>query len=241
MNSILRYVGKGVLLAYVLIAGACATTVANDPRDPLEGFNRGVYSFNQAIDNALFDPLGKLYQAITPDFVDKGVTNFFSNLNDIAVVVNDLLQFKINQALSDATRFIFNSTIGLAGFFDVSAGIDMPKHDEDFGQTLAVWGFGSGPYLMIPLFGPSSIRDVTGHVVDRGVLNPVFYINDDALMAGLLTLNYVDFKADLLSAKKLVGEAAVDEYEFVKNAYFEKRDNQIHDRTHPVYPGDEEE
>jgi phospholipid-binding lipoprotein MlaA len=192
------------------------------------------------MDKALFDPLGKFYQAITPDFVDKGVTNIFSNLNDIAVVANDVLQFKINQALTDTIRFIYNSTAGLAGFFDVSTVIDMPKHDEDFGQTLAVWGMGSGPYLMVPFFGPSSFRDVTGQIVDRGILYPIFYINDEALKAGLLTLNYVDFKADLLSAKKLVGEAAVDEYEFVKSAYFDKRDSQIHDRTSPVYPGDEE-
>lgn len=240
MRRNMKYAGRGALLAYAMITGACATTVANDPRDPLEGFNRGVYSFNQAIDNALFDPLSKVYQAITPDFVDKGVTNFFSNMNDIAVVANDVLQFKINQALTDAIRFIYNSTAGLAGFFDVSSAIDMPKHDEDFGQTLAVWGISSGPYLMVPFFGPSSFRDVTGNIVDRGILNPIFYIDDEALKAGLLTLNYVDFKADLLSAKKLVSEAAVDEYEFVKNAFFDKRDNQIHDRTTSVYPGDEE-
>ena len=229
MSCISRYVCRGVLLAYALFAGACATTAANDPRDPLEGFNRGVYSFNQTMDNALFDPLGKFYQAITPEFVDKGVTNFFSNLNDIAVVANDFLQLKVNQALTDTVRLIFNSTAGLAGFFDVATPIDMPKHDEDFGQTLGYWGVGPGPYLMVPLFGPSSIRDVTGYAVDRGILSPLFYINDDVLKASLLTLNYIDFKADLLTSKKLVREAAVDEYEFLKNAYFEKRDNQIHD------------
>ncbi|MGH8119048.1 MAG: MlaA family lipoprotein [Gammaproteobacteria bacterium] len=239
MRSGVSCLGRATLLAYALFAGACATTTANDPRDPLEGFNRGVYSFNQAMDNALFDPLGKLYQAITPEFVDKGVSNFFSNLNDIAVVVNDILQFKINQALSDASRFVFNSTIGLAGFFDVSSAMDLPKHDEDFGQTLGFWGFGSGPYLMIPFFGPSSFRDVTGHIVDRGLLNPVFYIDDDALKAGLLTLNYVDFKADLLSAKRLVSEAALDEYEFLKNAYFEKRLNQINDGNIVIGPEEE--
>ena len=240
MRCNIKYAGRGALLVCAMLVGACATTTANDPRDPLEGFNRGVYSFNQAMDNALFDPLGKVYQAITPDIVDRGITNIFSNLNDIAVVANDILQFKINQALADGIRFIYNSTAGIAGFFDVSTAIDMPKHDEDFGQTLAVWGVGSGPYLVVPFFGPSSFRDVTGHIVDRGILSPLFYINDDALKAGLLTLNYVDFKADLLTAKKLVGEAAVDEYEFVKNAYFDKRDNQIHDRTSSVYPGDEE-
>jgi phospholipid-binding lipoprotein MlaA len=218
-----------------LLAG-CATTGTSDPRDPLEGFNRGVYSFNKGMDNVLFDPLSKFYQAITPKFVDRGVTNFFSNLNDIAVTVNSLLQFKIDQALSDATRFIFNSTIGIFGFFDVSSAVDLPKHDEDFGQTLAVWGIGSGPFVMVPFFGPTTIRDATGFVVDRGILSPIFYVDDDALKAGLLTLNYVDFKADLLSAKKLLGDASVDEYEFLKNAYFEKRTSQINDRvTAPDY------
>jgi phospholipid-binding lipoprotein MlaA len=227
--------GSLCVLLISLLAG-CATTGASDPRDPFEGFNRGVYSFNKGMDNILFDPLSKFYQAITPNFVDRGVTNFFSNLNDIAVTVNSLLQFKIDQALSDATRFIFNSTIGLFGFFDVSSAIDLPKHDEDFGQTLAVWGIGSGPFLMVPLFGPATIRDATGFVVDRGVLNPVFYMNDTAAQAGLLTLNYIDFKADLLSAKKLLGDAALDEYEFIKSAYFEKRTNQINDRvTAPDY------
>ncbi|MBI4006333.1 MAG: VacJ family lipoprotein [Gammaproteobacteria bacterium] len=225
--EIIRKIRVACGIALVVFVSGCATTGAGDPRDPFEGFNRGVYSFNQAVDDALFNHVSKLYQVITPELVDKGITNFFSNLNDIAVVVNDFLQLKVNQALSDATRFIFNSTIGLAGFFDVSTHAGLPKHDEDFGQTLAHWGVGSGPYLVIPLFGPSTVRDVTGNAVDRGILNPVFYLDDTELKAGLLTLNYVDFKADLLSAKKLVGEAALDEYEFVKNAYFEKRAHQI--------------
>ena len=139
--------------------------------------------------------------------------------------------------MSDSTRIIFNSTIGLLGFFDVSSHIDLPKHNEDFGQTMATWGIGSGPYLVIPFFGPSTLRDTAGYVVDSGVLNPIFYVNDDALKASLL--NYIDFKADLLSAKKLVSGAALDEYEFVKNAYFEKRDNLIHDREAGEFPGEE--
>ena len=222
--------GSLCVLLILLLAG-CATTGTSDPKDPLEGFNRGVYSFNKGMDNLLFDPLSKFYQAITPNFVDRGVTNFFSNLNDIAVAVNGLLQFKIDQALSDVTRVVFNSTIGIFGFFDVSSAIELPKHDEDFGQTLAVWGIGSGPYLMVPFFGPTTLRDATGFVVDAGVLNPVFYVNDTAAKAGLLTLNYVDFKSDLLSAKKLLGDAALDEYEFIKSAYFEKRANQINDNV----------
>jgi len=222
--AVLRAACAAVL---IVSAGGCATTGSGDPRDPWEGFNRGVYSFNETMDNVLFNHVSNLYQAITPNFVDRGVTNFFNNLNDIAVVVNDILQFKIDQALSDASRFIFNSTIGLVGFFDVSTPMGLPKHDEDFGQTLAYWGVGSGPFLMVPFFGPATIRDALGLAVDNGILNPVFYLDNTELKAGLLTLNYVDFKADLLSAKKLVAEAAIDEYEFIKNAYFEKRASQI--------------
>ena len=221
---------KGILFAGLLsLNTGCATTGAGDSRDPFEGFNRGVYSFNQTMDEILFDPIGNVYKAITPEIVDRGVTNFFSNLNDIAVVANGLLQFKINQALTDTLRFIYNSTFGVLGFFDISTPIGMPKHDEDFGQTLAVWGLGSGPYLMVPFFGPTTLRDATGFIVDRGVLSPIFYLDSAEAKAGLLTLNYIDFKSDLLSTKKLIGDAALDEYEFVKNAYFEKRANQIND------------
>jgi len=223
-----------VCVAVVLFASGCATTGSYDERDPLEGFNRGVYSFNQGMDKILFNPLGKLYRAITPEFVDKGITNFFSNLNEISVVANDILQFKINQAFSDAARFVFNSTLGIIGFFDVSSTMGLEKHSEDFGQTLGTWGIGSGPYLVAPFFGPTTLRDATGFVVDRGVLSPIFYLDNDELKAGLLTLNYVDFKSDLLSAQKLIGEAALDEYEFTKNAYFERRESQINDGLAPI-------
>jgi len=211
----------------LVFSSGCATTGSGDPRDPLEGFNRGVYSFNEGMDTVLFDPISKVYQTITPDVVDEGVTNFFSNLGELSNIANGILQLKIDQALSDATRFIFNSTIGLLGFFDISTAVGLPEHDEDFGQTLAHWGVGPGPYLMVPLFGPTTLRDSTTLIVDAGFLNPVFYLSNTALKAGLLTLEYVDFKADLLSAKSILQEAALDEYEFVKSAYFEKRASQI--------------
>lgn len=214
---------KAVLcLAFLVLVSGCATT-GGDPRDPLEGLNRGIYTFNEAMDDALFDPLGKAYKAITPAFVDERVTNFFSNLNDIAVVVNDILQLKLNQAVVDTVRLFLNTTIGLLGINDIAGEAGIPKNKEDFGQTLAYWGVGAGPYLIAPFFGPTTLRDATGFVVDSGLLNPVFYLDSDKARAGLLSLNYVDFKADLLSAKRILGEAALDEYEFVKNAYFEKR------------------
>jgi len=218
-----------LVLIFVSLLTACATTGSGDPRDPMEGFNRGVYEFNEALDGAVFDPISKVYKAITPEFVDSGISNAFSNLDDISVIVNDILQFKFAQAFSDLARFVFNSTLGLLGFFDVSTEMGLAKHNEDFGQTLATWGMGSGPYLMVPFFGPSTLRDATGFVVDTGLLNPVFYIDDELIRAGLLTLNYVDFKADLTSASNLLEEAALDKYEFIKNAYFDRRENLIND------------
>ena len=140
-----------------------------------------------------------------------------------------ILQLKIGQAVSDIARFICNTTIGLLGFFDISTQFGLPKHKEDFGQTLAQYGFGSGAFLVVPFFGPTSIRDAAGFGIDNALLSPVAYVDNSAHRAGLLSLEYVDFKADLLSANRLISEAALDEYEFIKNAYFEYRNNLIND------------
>ena len=207
----------------------CATTASFDERDPLEEFNRGVYSFNQTMDEILFNPIGKLYKAITPDFIEKGVSNFFSNLGDFSVIANQILQLKFDKAASDVSRVLVNSTIGLLGFFDISSEIGLPKHNEDFGQTLAHWGFEPGPYIVAPFFGPTTLRDLSSLVVDKGVLNPTFYIEDETTKAGLLTLNYVDFKSRFSSTNNLISTASLDEYEFIKNAYFEKRAYEIND------------
>lgn len=214
---------------------ACATTNALDERDPWEGFNRGVYSFNETMDDMLFNPIGKVYNAITPDVVDSGVSNFFSNIGQISVVANDLLQFKFDKAANDSVRFFINTTLGLFGFFDVLSS-DLPSGDEDFGQTLAYWGIGPGPFLMVPFFGPATVRDATGFAVDQSLLNPIAYLENDKLRAGLLSLNYIDFKSDLLSTRDLLEEASLDKYEFTKNAYFEKRASQINDGKSEEFP-----
>ena len=176
-----------------------------------------------------FNPISKLYKAITPDIIEKGVSNFFSNLGDLSVIANEILQLKFDKAASDVSRVLVNSTIGLLGFFDVSSEIGLPKHNEDFGQTLAQWGFSSGPYIVLPFFGPTTLRDLSSLVVDKGALNPMFYIEDDTTKAGLLTLNYVDFKSRSSITHDLIGTASLDEYEFIKNAYFEKRAYEISD------------
>ena len=229
----LRLIICAVLLVFI---SGCATTGAIDERDPIEGFNRTMYSFNQGMDKVLFNPVAKFYQAITPDFIEKGISNIFNNIDDISIIANDILQLKIGQAYMDIARFVFNSTLGFAGFRDVASQMGLEKHDEDFGQTLAVWGVGAGPYIVAPIFGPTTLRDATSLVVDDVLLNPVAYLNNnDALKAGILTLNYIDIKADLLTTNELIDEAALDQYEFTKNAYFSKRESQINDgRLEPL-------
>jgi phospholipid-binding lipoprotein MlaA len=236
----IRTVVRGSLILLLLLGSGCATTGgAADPRDPIEGFNRSMYSFNEFMDQHLFDPLGRAWQAALPDFLDRGISNVFSNLGDVAVIANDILQGKLGQAVQDIARVVFNTTIGIGGFFDVSSHIGLPKHDEDLGQTLGRWGVGPGPYLVAPFFGPMTLRDAAGFGVQSTFLYPVSYVGNDAYRAGLMSLNYVDYKADLLSADRILGEAALDEYEFVKNAYLDRRQNQIEDRAFGAEPGEE--
>lgn len=220
----------GLILALAVFLGGCATTGgAGDPRDPFEGFNRSVNTFNNVMDENLFNPVGRAYKTVTPEPLDTGISNFFSNLGEPAVIANCLLQLK-PEAVAEFARFVFNSSIGLLGFFDISSHIGLPGRNEDFGQTLGAWGIGAGPYLIVPFFGPSTLRDTTGYVVDRTFLSPVSYVKNDALRGGLMGLNYIDFKADLLATRDLMAEAAVDPYEFTKNAYLNRRENLVQDR-----------
>ena len=227
------YLRSTVLLLCLACVGGCATLGSTgDPRDPFEGINRHVTSFNDFLDRTLVQPLIKLYKAITPEFLNIAISNFFDNLNDATVIINDFLQFKFRQMVSDLFRFILNSTLGIAGLFDVSTDMGMAKHNEDFGQTLGVWGFGAGPYLVVPLLGPSTVRDTVGRLALGTWFNsPTSYIGDRSIRLGLMALNYVDYRADNLSATKLIGEAALDKYEFTKNIYLEHREDLIHDRN----------
>lgn len=211
--------------------GGCATT-AKDPKDPFEGWNRGVQTFNDNLDNYAMKPVAKGYQWITPSFVDRGVTNFFSNINDIGVTLNDLFQCKISQTGMDGSRFIVNSIAGIAGFIDVAEMIDLPKHNEDFDQTMGVWGVPSGPYLVLPFFGPSSPRGVGGLIGDAA-MNPISYLDSGVITGGLFGLNAIDLRADNLTNEKIATEAAVDRYSFFKSAYFQQREYLIHDGNMP--------
>jgi phospholipid-binding lipoprotein MlaA len=221
-----------LLLSATLGLAGCATGPDRDPRDPLEDFNRAAYSFNELIDEALLEPLGRGYKFITPEPVDSGVTNFFNNLRDVRSALNNLLQFKIGRAFSDVGRVAINSTVGLLGLMDVASNLNFPRYDEDFGQTLGVWGLGSGPYIVFPFFGPSSARDGVGLVADW-FTDPLYYIEDDAVRLSLRGLDIVDTRADLLSASRVVSQAALDPYAFIRDAYLQRRENLVHDGNPP--------
>ncbi len=215
-----------VLLASSLFLSACATTQGPDPWEP---FNRSMYNFNEKLDEYVARPLAKGYRAITPDPVDRGITRFFANLDDVQVALNNLLQGKPGQAVSDVSRVLVNSTIGLLGFLDPASDLGLEKHEEDFGQTLGKWGFASGPYLVLPVIGPSNIRDTVGFAGDW-VVNPIYRRVDSATVSwSLYGIRYVDRRADLLGASRVLESAAMDPYSFVRDSYLQRRHHLISD------------
>lgn len=230
---------KCAVFGLATLASGCATT-SSDKRDPYEGWNRDVQNFNDKLDDYVMKPVAKGYQWITPSFVDRGISNFFSNIGDIGVTINDFLQWKPAQGGQDGARFLVNTVAGVAGFVDVASMIDLQKHNEDFDQTLGYWGLPSGPYLVLPLFGPSSPRGVGGLIGDAA-MNPISYVGlgvstgvSSAVSGGLFATNAVDTRSDNLSSEKIATEAAVDRYDFFKNAYFQQREYLVHDGKIPV-------
>ena len=191
-----------------------------------------MYTFNDTVDKAILKPVAETYEENVPQPVQTGVSNFFSNLDDILVLLNDLLQFKFEQAASDFSRIVWNSTVGLFGLIDVASEMDLPKHNEDFGQTLATWGVGDGPYLVLPFIGPSTLRDTGGLVVDY-TYDPLNEIEDDEAYWAAFTLRVIDKRVELLSASRVLEEAALDPYIFMRDAYLQHRRNLIHDGNPP--------
>lgn len=235
-----KIIGSLVAIGTMALLNGCATVRSPDPRDPWESWNRSVQSFNDDVDSYVMKPVAKGYKWIMPDFADQGVTNFFSNLDDIGVFTNDLLQAKFMQSGMDTARFLVNTTAGVGGFVDVASMIDLPKHNEDFDQTLGVWGVPTGPYIVLPLFGPSSPRGVVGLVGDAA-LNPVtyagFYLNPEwigaAVSMGTGALKVVDARSDLLGIEKVATEAALDRYQFFRDAYLSNRIYLVNDGNVP--------
>ena len=221
-------------VALIFLSSGCATIEPEfrDPRDPFESYNRAMHRFNTELDDAVLKPIAKGYRAITPDPVDRGITNFFNNLEDVGSAINNLLQFKFNRALTDTGRVLVNSTMGLLGFFDIASNMNLPKYGEDFGQTLGSWGIDTGPYIVLPLLGPSSGRGIVG-IVGDSFTNPVNYIDDDTVRWALRVVNVVDTRADLLDASRVMEQAALDPYAFLRDAYLQKRRSEVYDGNPP--------
>lgn len=231
----MRFVTRMMVLALVLVLAGCATT---HPKDPLERFNRVMFNFNDAVDQAAVKPAAEAYSNL-PTFVQTGVGNFFGNLADPWTAVNNILQGKLADGLSDFMRFAVNTAFGLGGLLDISSEAGLQKHNEDFGQTLGKWGVRSGPYVVLPLLGSSTMRDVVVLPLDIEAdlwhhTRPVRVRNPGSV------LRAVDQRAAVLDASNLIEEAALDRYEFVRDAYLQRRQSKVYDGEPPssVYEHD---
>jgi phospholipid-binding lipoprotein MlaA len=226
-----------VSFIYVL-SSACTTTPKLDDNkvidnsDPLENTNRSIYDFNEGIDNYLFEPVASAYVTVTPNLFRSGVTNFFENVLYLNVILNSSLQGKLDQSLSDVFRFVFNSTLGVAGLFDVATPMGLERHEEDLGQTLAVWGISQGAYLTLPGLGPSSVRDIPDQA-GRYFTNPINYMAT-SISFPVMSLYFINLRANLLTASELRDEAAIDPYSFTREAYLQSRRNKIYDGSPPA-------
>jgi phospholipid-binding lipoprotein MlaA len=220
------------LMPLVLAAFLSGCATAGDPRDPFEAFNRDMFAFNQALDHDLIKPAAENYRAVVPEPAQRGIRNFFNNLNDVIVFVNQVLQLKWRGAIDTLGRVTFNTTAGVLGFFDLATEHGVVKADEDFGQTLGYWGVPAGPYIVLPLFGPSSGRDTVGLVGDL-YTSPLFWSDETALNWSLATVRVIQIRADLLDAESVLEKAAVDRYVFVRDAFLQRRLYLIHDGNPP--------
>jgi phospholipid-binding lipoprotein MlaA len=226
---------RALPLAFALfLAGGCATT-ATDPRDPFEGFNRAMYAFNDGLDEAVMKPVSRAYKAVAPDPLRNMVRNFFSNIDDIFNGLNNVLQGKFLDGWTDWARFAFNSIFGVLGINDVASEMGLEKHNEDFGQTFAVWGVGNGPYLVLPFFGPYTLRDSAGLVLDWET-DPVVRARPIDLRNSLIAARFVSRRTDLLDASRLFDEASLDRYVFLRDAYLQRRRSLIYDGNPPREP-----
>ena len=225
------YPFKIIFLLLVLTMTGCASTGSN-PSDPWEGWNRKVYSFNKALDSAVAKPVTLGYKAVTPDVVETGVSNLFSNLGDVPNFLNNLLQGKPTDSMSDLARFIINSTIGVVGLWDPASSMGLQKHDEDFGQTLATWGVGDGPYVMLPLIGPSTLRDTAAFPIDSetDLVNQIDHI---PTRNQVKILELLDTRSALIPLEEQL-ESATDEYAFVRDVWLQNRKYKIFDGDIPL-------
>jgi phospholipid-binding lipoprotein MlaA len=227
-NNSAPFRARGLMAAIgvsLLLAG-CATT--NNPKDPFEKFNRAMFTFNDAVDRTALKPAATAYKEIAPTFVQTGVNNFFGNLSDLWSSLNNFAQLKGQDGMNDFTRFAVNSTLGLAGVLDIATPAGLRKHNEDLGQTLGYWGVPSGPYLMLPILGPSTIRDTAALPGDWWG-DAWTHVSDIPWRNSGIALRAVDQRASVLDASNLLEDAALDRYEFIRDGYLQRRASKVLD------------
>ena len=224
------------LFIFAMVLSGCATVPAdsgNDSRDPIESFNRQVFEFNEVVDRAVLKPVAQAYEYVLPEPVRDCIGNVFSNFREPSNAVNNLLQGKPIDAVSDTCRFVVNSTVGLLGCFDPARQMGLEKHNEDFGQTLGRWGIGSGPYLVVPILGPSTVRDAIGIYGAEPYLDINFYIDNVRVRNAILGTRVVNQRAELLQTDDLISGAALDKYRFIRDGYLQRRRSLVYDGTPP--------
>lgn len=236
-HSLSKRIGQvGVVACAAVFLAGCATS--GNPKDPMEGFNRAMYSVHDGIDTVLLKPVATGYDAVLPDPVQTGVTNFFSNIGDLMISVNNLLQGKVGDAASDLSRVLVNTTVGIGGIFDVASSEGLTKHDEDFGQTFGRWGADSGAYVFIPVFGPRTVRDTVGLGFDLWA-DPLGQIDHVPTRNTVRAVKAVNIRANLLPADKVIEEAAIDKYSYIRDAYLQNRRSLVYDGNPPARSADE--
>jgi phospholipid-binding lipoprotein MlaA len=222
-------------VALLTVLGGCATGPDRNPADPLEPLNRVTWRFNESVDRNIAQPAARVYNRVVPRPIRTGVDNFFSNLGDVPVMFNDFAQLRLQDGMNDLMRIAVNTTLGLLGFLDIATPAGIKKRDQDFGLTLGHYGLPSGPYLVLPLFGPSSFRDAAGFAVDQSYVTPQNYA-DPAWRNSLWATQFVSTRARYLNATNLLEQAALDKYLFVRDAYLGRRRSQVGDGKEEPLP-----
>lgn len=215
-------------LALAAIAASVTGCASMSEKDPYEKFNRSMFTFNDAIDRNALKPAATAYKTVTPSFVQTGINNFFGNLSDVWSSANNLMQGKGERGLSDMTRVVINTTFGLGGVLDIATKADLPRHSEDFGQTLGYWGVPSGPYIMLPILGPSTLRDTAGLPLDIAADPWGYGVSNTVRNVGTV-VRVIDQRAVLLDASNLLEQAALDRYEFIRDGFLQQRKSKVFD------------
>lgn len=221
-----RLTKLGTALSLVALTASCA----HSPNDPLEGYNRQAFYFTEAVDTIVLKPVATGYHELLPEPAQIAVSNFFGNIADVWIAFNNFLQGRGDEGFSDVSRVMINTFAGIGGLIDVASNAGLPKHNEDLGQTLGVWGVPSGPYFYIPILGPSTIRDTAAAPADYWFGDPVTYIGNDTVKWSMVALRGISKRAELLDATSVIDDAAIDKYEFLRDAYLQRRQRMVHDK-----------